>query len=1728
MENKEKITARGRAKITTSSTTTTSTGTGRGRKPAARPVTMQEESDDDDELAQMDVPKKRVGRPKKETTTTTTAKPAEPAARPRGRPKGTTNAKTTTAARARRTEDESKPRDIAITSAALRSNILKGPAKKKTVTFQDIFDSEEEEEEAAPAPRRRRATPAKRGMGAKPASKPAATGTATGRVRKPAAKTATKPKPLSPKKANQVAKSISSYVSSDGEDDELAGGKDQIKLHVDSPMKHGSEKPGLSSPVKRINLTPRHKSVDENGKPVRRSIDFNDVISMSSPTREPSPSPFHYTLRETPRRVGLSVPEEHTGPIAQPDFGRSQNSPLKASPKKGLLETPRGGSGFTFNNEMKASFQPNFTPGQNSPLKASPKKGHFNETPKASSMAPWDGTKPLSQPNFTPGQNSPLKASARKGKLAASFSESAMKSSSTPSFNARISLLQSPAKRVASPFKGFTPKRSSLFAPREVESTTPREGVGHDVQTASTPQIEEPLSLGELDNVDTHQEQDDSADELGDEYDHDVNDHDSQATIEEDMDEGQEPGHEKQSGDELAQEAGDHPHYHPEPQSHFAIDDEMDEDQDQDNEEPAHEPEHEIDEYAHELETQHHSEADEEMVEGPEFDAEPETRDDEDDAADYTQEDAEAPTYEDLEREVADEPSLDLGEELAETFAEKYAEDDFEVPAAQSEEHHYDDNVTEDAEHHQHHQIKNDADEADQLAESVLLDFQNLTEQPEEPEEQEDGFVDDRIAALETEVEAEMREADFGMVSDLEEDHEQKIDDDEAEMREADFGPVSDREEGSEEESDDDEPEVPAQQDVPEEPGLPAQQHVSQEPEEDQDQEIDDEPEVLAQQDAPEEPELLTQSHAPEEPEEPVAEKHQAIESEPEDLNTEDDMENNDDFETDDDVQEVPVYEDVQEDQDEESEEVDDEEDWDVDGTTLVVFDEEQMYMDGARPSPRRVSPRRMSPRRLSPQRPSPRRASPRRASLRAPPRRLSRQSIQVEPEPSHEPSPEHVEAPSPTPAPIVDNQYRDDADKMDSDEDASNVQETARNETNAIDTPEPNVPTLNPRSSIHRSIFDNAPRFTPLGNQFSQWQAGTPQEQEQEASGSSRPRRGIFSIGGAPRRPSSGRLSVGSDVSYPDLGRSLGSRRLSARNVTGQEDEDEEDEDEEEEEEEKEEDMEHAVEEEAKAEPEPELEPVHEAEQEPEPELVQELEQDPQADVEPQTLEDDAAKADEQQPITEIYTDPEPEAEAIDERGEDLLQHASSPAPAPVHNQWDDDKENENENFPAPGPVTPMKNIKEKTSPMHTVHTVSKVPLKPEGHISPLKMPLSLKRRRSSSNASPTRASPRLRKSALFAPALAAQEKSVPEFSPRKAPRLGEHDSPARRASEHRARSVERRQSRASIGNKAPSQSPSPVKSRRTSEFIARSADRRLNRPSTKMPSRSPSPIKSSRKSIGTKGALTGAIVYVDVHTTEGEDASGIFVELLQQMGARCVKNWAWNPRASLLPESAAEQHKDGRVGITHVIYKDGGVRTLEKVRHAAGLVKCVGVGWVLDCERENKWLDETDYAVDSSMIPRGGAKRRKSMEPRALSNVNGTLVSSAAAARRKSGITPSSSEEPRTPTTTRTKRFDTPSARDRIYQTPKTPGTGYGFRFNMDDYVGMSPATPFYLSRAKLVQQTCPPKQTRQGIFGGDDGDVGLGGAGLDDGDGESSKKLKMRLEAARRKSLAVKPRA
>ncbi|KAL8667973.1 MAG: hypothetical protein Q9168_007154, partial [Polycauliona sp. 1 TL-2023] len=281
-------------------------------------------------------------------------------------------------------------------------------------------------------------------------------------------------------------------------------------------------------------------------------------------------------------------------------------------------------------------------------------------------------------------------------------------------------------------------------------------------------------------------------------------------------------------------------------------------------------------------------------------------------------------------------------------------------------------------------------------------------------------------------------------------------------------------------------------------------------------------------------------------------------------------------------------------------------------------------------------------------------------------------------------------------------------------------------------------------------------------------------------------------------------------------------------------------------------------------------------------------------------------------------------------------------------------------------------------------------------------------------------------------------------------------------------------------------------------------------------MPASASTPGRSIRK-IGYSNVLNGAVVHVDVHTSEGADASGIFVDLLTQMGARCVKQWHWNPQASgASPHGSPDAGNTGnKVGITHVVYKDGGKRTLEKVREAKGVVCCVGVGWVLDCEREDKWLDETTYAVDTSIIPRGGSRRRKSMEPRALANLHGNLVPATME-------TPSKAPAAEMSPTKEFLTFDTPVSRrdtfEILQQIPVTPVTHDHtptHEHNNDDVnydSPLSPTTPYYLSQgAKLVQQTCPPKQAQEMFFP-------LNGKIEDQPD----EKVRQRLLMARRKSL------
>lgn len=146
--------------------------------------------------------------------------------------------------------------------------------------------------------------------------------------------------------------------------------------------------------------------------------------------------------------------------------------------------------------------------------------------------------------------------------------------------------------------------------------------------------------------------------------------------------------------------------------------------------------------------------------------------------------------------------------------------------------------------------------------------------------------------------------------------------------------------------------------------------------------------------------------------------------------------------------------------------------------------------------------------------------------------------------------------------------------------------------------------------------------------------------------------------------------------------------------------------------------------------------------------------------------------------------------------------------------------------------------------------------------------------------------------------------------------------------------------------------------------------------------------------------------------------------------------------------------------------------------------------------------------------------------MEPRALSNVNGTVVrvaepSTPSASGRRSGadqgamvgyrkITP--------PTPTRTEQPSTPTQQTNRLAVPATPG----YNFANIDAIGMSPATPYFLSnRTKLVQQSCPPKQSGRGLFS-----VSAPVLSLEEDEEEVRRQKRARMEAARRKSHFHKP--
>lgn len=245
----------------------------------------------------------------------------------------------------------------------------------------------------------------------------------------------------------------------------------------------------------------------------------------------------------------------------------------------------------------------------------------------------------------------------------------------------------------------------------------------------------------------------------------------------------------------------------------------------------------------------------------------------------------------------------------------------------------------------------------------------------------------------------------------------------------------------------------------------------------------------------------------------------------------------------------------------------------------------------------------------------------------------------------------------------------------------------------------------------------------------------------------------------------------------------------------------------------------------------------------------------------------------------------------------------------------------------------TPLRS--DLSQPRFANTVVSKVPLRPEGRISPIKNP---KKRSRSLSAGPGPLKKPLLDSDLF---FIPKSNTVSSLSPGR-----QAQSPAQSVAASTPGQVSFAVS--DFGNSTldgieiPDDSEDEIEDSILSKVPSSIKSSRM-RGTAALPSRTP------LKPVNT-GVLHGAVVYVDVHTTEGADASGIFVDLLTQMGGKCVREWKWNPRASLAADDLENMATPARIGITHVVYKDGGKRTLEKVRDAKGEVSCVGVAWVLE----------------------------------------------------------------------------------------------------------------------------------------------------------------------------------
>jgi hypothetical protein len=170
--------------------------------------------------------------------------------------------------------------------------------------------------------------------------------------------------------------------------------------------------------------------------------------------------------------------------------------------------------------------------------------------------------------------------------------------------------------------------------------------------------------------------------------------------------------------------------------------------------------------------------------------------------------------------------------------------------------------------------------------------------------------------------------------------------------------------------------------------------------------------------------------------------------------------------------------------------------------------------------------------------------------------------------------------------------------------------------------------------------------------------------------------------------------------------------------------------------------------------------------------------------------------------------------------------------------------------------------------------------------------------------------------------------------------------------------------------------------------------------------------------------------------------------------------------------------------------------------------VVHCVNSRWVNACEAEGARVSEEDeaFAVDVTEVPRGGHRRRKSMEPCALLNIGGNIVRGERSERKGSFSRTSMGRPSLGRSPVKALVFDSP-AKALSFIKPSSAGLerSDSEKENSATPDGMDkdssePATPAYLAAPEtLVQMTAPMSRVRKLEF------KGVGGRGLGKGDKE-----------------------